>query len=534
MRILLLACLLVSVQFSFGQSVYFVEFTDKEGVDFDPYSYFHPDAIERRQVEGLDLYDESDFPVRQDYINTISRLTDSLGYASRWLNGVFAYSNADQMLMVEQLPFVRSVARSQELQVQISETKPPLEVWLSFDEEDLAKYQVERLGDASFKGEGLDGKSVRVAIFDIGFKGAYTHPGLSHLYVKNQVVLTKNFLNSNKTVYGGGTHGTMVLGCLGGMMNQQNLGLATGSEFLLARTEKASSGTNGKEQNWIAAAEWADKNGAAIISSSLVYTNQLYFADEMDGQTTIISKGAKIAAEKGILIVNAAGNEGGIWWRIVGAPGDVEEVLTVGATDPFSDAHASYSSLGPTPDWRMKPNVSAPGLVVTTMNNRFKITQGTSFSAPLVAGFAACLRQKYPRLPVHELFELIEKCSHLSPYFDYAHGYGIPQASNALNGPEEIEPTFEMTAKPYKVSLSFNDEFLDITDSTILIKPNKNLYFAVLDEEDRILEYKVILAEKPNFSVYYSELFDSPPAGMRVRVHFEGYTATQEIPEHEQ
>jgi subtilisin family serine protease len=513
----------------YSQSLYFIGFSEKSDSDFDPYTYFDQKAIERRLETGLPLYDEYDLPVNPEFVDAVATVADSLGYCSRWLNGVFAYGSDPQFEALRDLPFVASIIPLREKVLQPAEISGNLYNDPEY-QMDLAKYQVERLGITDLTAASLRGKGVRVAVLDVGFSGADEHIALKHLFSNGNIIKTYNFVGKNEDVYGHGSHGTSVLACIAGQMKGQALGLAPDAEFLLARTERNFFERLGEEQHWIAAAEWADKNGASIINSSLGYTNQRYFMDEMDGQTTLISKGAKIAVEKGILIVNAAGNEGDIWWRVVGSPADVEGVLSVGGTDPYTDAHIEFSSLGPTPDGRLKPNVSAPGMVVSASKNSYQVMQGTSFASPLVAGFAACAKQRFPELTGQELHQLIEETGHLYPYYDYAHGYGIPQASRLLGDTAQPEPTFEMDAKAYKVFVKFSDEFLDISDTSILVHPPKNLYFSVLNEEDFVLEYKVIQTTKPKFSIYYSELFDNPPSGQRVRLHFEGYTETKEIP----
>ena len=105
--------------------------------------------------------------------------------------------------------------------------------------------------------------------------------------------------------------------------------MATGAEFLLAITE-----TIGEEffeeENWLAAMEWAYKNGANIISSSLGYTYHRYYTINMDGKTSLVSRAAKIAASKGMLVINAMGNEGDNDWQFMATPADADSVLSIG------------------------------------------------------------------------------------------------------------------------------------------------------------------------------------------------------------
>ena len=104
---------------------------------------------------------------------------------------------------------------------------------------------------------------------------------------------------------------------IGGFKPGQIIGPAYGSNFILAKTENTDSESPIEEDNWIAAMEWADSIGVDVTSTSLGYlafddsvSQYSYTWQNMDGKTTRITKGALLAARKGIVVVNAAGNEG--------------------------------------------------------------------------------------------------------------------------------------------------------------------------------------------------------------------------------
>jgi serine protease AprX len=93
-----------------------------------------------------------------------------------------------------------------------------------------------------------------------------------------------------------------------------------------------------------------------------------------------------------------------------------------------------------------KPDVSAFGIVLTTTPGGYERVEGTSFSAPLVAGFAACAWQQRRALKAMELFRQVRESADLYPYYDYAHGYGRPQASYFIDNKaaaKKLEPTFD-------------------------------------------------------------------------------------------
>lgn len=293
--------------------------------------------------------------------------------------------------------------------------------------------QIQYLQGNEFIQKGITGRGMRIAVLDGGFPGTNTHPALKHLIERNQIIATWDFVKNSENVYTGVSHGTAVLACIAGILDGKPLGLAPDAEFLLARTEK-----NGEprqeELNWAKAVDWAIEHGANIIQSSLGYTYQRYFTSEMDGRHSIAAKAAARAARKGILIINCNGNEGQSRWSTLVTPADADSILSVGAIDPKTGLASGFSSVGPTADHRLKPNVCAPGQVVTLKaNGGTRIMEGTSFSAPLITGFAACTWQLYRSLSAQDIIKMIEKSGHLFPYYDYSHGYGIPQASRIVN-----------------------------------------------------------------------------------------------------
>ena len=174
--------------------------------------------------------------------------------------------------------------------------------------------------------------------------------------------------------------------------------------------------------------EWMDSLGVRLINTSLGYAQgftdpkENYLISQMDGQTSVISRAAQIAADKkGMLVVVSAGNEGDDpSWRIISTPADAQGVLSVGATNQRFWNRIGYSSIGPEYLSYLKPNVSCFSLY------------GTSLAAPVITGFAACLMQANPALNNKQLIQIIEKSAHLYPYGNNFVGYGVPLASRAL------------------------------------------------------------------------------------------------------
>ncbi|MBN2664210.1 MAG: S8 family serine peptidase [Bacteroidales bacterium] len=408
---------------SFSQNRYWVFFTNKKNSTFDPYSYFDQKAIDRRVKHGVPLYDSSDFPVNQQYISSVNFIVDSVNTVTRWFNGVSVIATPAQISEVLELSFVKNIEP-----IFLQTYTCDYDTFLSSYDSVLLNQQLELMQGSKFINNNFNGAGIRIAIFDAGFPSVDIHPVFEHIRNNNRIIKTYDFAKKNDYVYKYSSHGTMVMSCIAGITNGINIGLATGAEFLLARTE-ISREPFSEEENWLAAAEWADKNGADIITSSLGYTVPRYFQYNMDGKTTFVAKAAKMASDKGILVVNAMGNDGDANWKVVGTPADAQEVLSVGGVEPDDGTHIYFSSFGPTADGRLKPEVCAAGKAIVASKDGLTISYGTSFSTPLITGFAACALQTDPSLTNMQLKQEIINSASLFPYFDYAHGYGIPQAS---------------------------------------------------------------------------------------------------------
>jgi serine protease AprX len=499
---------------------YMVYFKDKKGVSFDPYRYFDAKAIERRIIAGLPLYDSTDFPVNQNYIKQIAEIADSVYQQSRWMNGVCVFAGPEQISRINKLSFVLNYEPLNYIGIPASTGKTIINK--SMDTA-ILRYQVRRLRGNSFRDKEITGKGVRIAVFDVGFSGVDVHPAFKHIRDNKRILLSWDFIKNAENVYGYGTHGTSVLSCIAGKYDTINMGMAPDAEFLLARTERMNSEWRDEEVSWLAAAEWADKNGAQIISSSLGYTYLRYFYKDMDGKTSLVARAATMAARKGILVVTAAGNEGTDSWKYLATPGDADSVLTIGATDPFSGYKIGFSSFGPTADGRLKPNVSAPGFCFVATKNNYAKEYGTSFSTPLVAGFAACAWQMNPAWENMKVYEEIEKSGHLYPYFDYVHGYGIPQADyfTQTSGKKEVQPSFVIDSSGTNIIVILKDSVTKMSEAE---KKASLLYYHFADQQGIIKQYYVVRPAQQNILESGHENY---PAGWVLRIHYKGYT--QEI-----
>jgi subtilisin family serine protease len=291
-------------------------------------------------------------------------------------------------------------------------------------------------------GQGLTGKDIVIGVLDSGFDNL-TNTGC----LKNTHILhTRNFIRGNTDV-SGDRHGTWVLACIGGRLEGEYVAAAYGASFLLALTDDVSTETRADEDRWVAAVEWCDSLGADIISSSLVYNEfdtvaESYTKAQMDGRTSLVARAAEIAVSRGILVVNSVGNEGRTPWRTITTPGDAEHVISVGALSFSSSGEptiAPFSSIGPTADGRIKPDVVAPGaevsIPVAGTTGQYMVSSGTSFAAPLISGLCALLLEAHPEwIPAMVKEALKMSARDLGPSGpDNTYGWGLPNGLSALN-----------------------------------------------------------------------------------------------------
>ena len=217
-----------------AQNKYWVSFRNKSGTEFNPYRYFDPRTIQQRLKMNIPLNDSSDFPVNTNYITRVVALCDSISFSSRWLNGVAVYTSQDKEKIIAELPFVKNVVEMQdELRVASND-----DAKITLGESTLLLYQTDRMQGKIFQKESLDGKGIRIAVFDVGFPGVDKSPVFKHLRDNKSIVATYDFIRKKENVYSGHWHGTATLSCIAGRNDSINIGLATGAEFLLARTEK--------------------------------------------------------------------------------------------------------------------------------------------------------------------------------------------------------------------------------------------------------------------------------------------------------
>jgi len=422
----------------FGQDRYWVFFEDKdEAIESFQFSDFLSSAsLQRRAEQEIDIH-INDFPVSLSYINEIKDLGFEVYRSSRWLNAISVIiEHKNDLVLISELDFVSKIKKVK------SYYRRAIVDEVGFDQKVVANSygpsygQIAQLNGHLVHEQGHKGQGIIIAVMDASFYRVDDLRMFDSLWTNNQILDTWDFVLNQELNYDIDTigyHGTMVLSCMGGNMQDSLIGTAPNASYMLFRTEDTSSETLTEEDNWVAAAEQADALGAHVINTSLGYSNltddpeNTHTYSDMDGNTTVITIAADIAASKGMLVVNSAGNSGGSEWYYITAPADGDSVLTIGAIGADS-VLTSFSSHGPTADGRMKPNVVAQGLysVVCNLEDGIRTANGTSFSSPIIAGMAASVWSAMPEVSSMDLFNLIQESGHLFPEGNNDYGYGVP------------------------------------------------------------------------------------------------------------
>lgn len=453
-RLLLLLCFSLSLSLNAQNPDFWVLLSDKADTPYSlssPIEFLSQRSIDRRTNQGI-LLDNKDLPVDPAYIAQVSAIPGvEFRYASKWFNALSIRCDSSILGQIQSLPFVAQVKAIQELSPKDwPEIDRPMESIIAAPSQRLpidygfSANQVMDLNGHLLHDQGFEGEGMHMAILDSGFDRVDSMGAFTALFDENRILSTRDFVDGDDEVYVGHSHGRFVLSCIAGIIEGQAYGTAVNASFHLLRTEDVASETTIEEFNWIAAAEYADSVGADVLNTSLGYTNfdttaESYTYSDMDGNTAWITRGADIAASRGMLVINSAGNSGAQPFHFIGAPADGDSVLSIGSVDPDS-AHTNFSSFGPSFDGRVKPNVCAQGRSAVVINelNLAQTANGTSFSSPILAGLATCLWQSIPQATNMEVFHAIEMSAHLYSSPNDSLGHGIPDFGAAQEILQEL------------------------------------------------------------------------------------------------
>ncbi|MFT3740053.1 MAG: S8 family serine peptidase [Breznakibacter sp.] len=447
---------------------YFVEFTDKNGTPHslrNPGTFLSERAIVRRLRQQIAI-DSTDLPVLKIYADSLKNMGLNVRHLSRWMNGAIVKTNDVSMMdTLARLGFVKSVQltygpfspdavdKSEKTNENVLKSNTEIDYGAAWP--NIATVNGHVLHQKGYKGDGL-----HIAVIDAGFYRADELALLAHLFQNNQILGTRDFVEPGTNVYTSDTHGMYVLSIMAGYAPGTYIGTAPDASFWLLRTEDVGSEYPIEADNWVCAAEFADSVGVDIINSSLGYgyydnpsLNLNYQA--LDGSSRI-SRAANMAVKKGMVAINSAGNEGNRSWRYVLTPADAQNVVAVGAMDADS-ARVSFSSVGPTADNRIKPDIMALGYLnaIQSTDGSIRYGSGTSFAAPIVTGLTACLWQSATWLTSEQIIEILRRSGHTSSSPNNLTGYGIPNFALALEKAYANQATqrFVVSGNPFRGSI---------------------------------------------------------------------------------
>ena len=531
-------------------SSYVVFFTDKAGTPYqidEPERYLSPRSLSRRLRHGVVVTSE-DLPVSPDYLRALSAQEGILlRYTTKWMNGVLVEMEESKLESVEALSYVDSVEF----------VKPGRVISISIggeeDQGDSVKggsfltgqnaLQNAMLGIDVLHEEGFRGRGILIALLDGGYYSANNAPSSStmlssfllHIEQEGRLLDTYSYVRHSEDVFRSsfGEHGSLVLSTIAGYRLGEYVGAAPEASFALFTTEDSGSEYVIEEYNWLFAAERADSIGADIIQSSVGYfefddERMDYSYADMDGETAISSRAARMAYERGILVITSAGNGGSsVTHPYIRAPADAKGVLAIGAVD-FRENRIEFSSIGPSVDGRVKPDLMALGFNV--VGTGFEVIDpglsGTSFSAPLISGLAACLMQMFPEAERTHL-KTREKLLSLSDRFDTPdnfYGHGIPTYGGGVV-PVSTNAPSTFFFYPHPVSLENNPllrlQWISQEEEVLLGVDIK--IFSLLGVQ--VKHYPRVLPGKNAIEVDMSELVPGVYI-MRLRADFQNFIHT--------
>jgi subtilisin family serine protease len=408
-----------------AQQKYWIFFEEREITSLPNVS---SKTISNRKMLGLGQIQATDYGPKKEFLNTLNSLDINILNTSKWFNGVSAYLTDTQ---VKQLNLVKGISSIREItsyQTLASKTKPT-DYYLHF--------ALKQIHSEAFIDRDINGKGVDIGVIDGGYYQAHNDGQLANLFKNQKIIKYKDFINPSKKDFFGTKdsnadwHGTAVLKAIGGKDSSSKLviGLANQSTYYLARTESSAKESRVEEDCWLAAIEWLDSSGVRLVNSSLGYaqgfTNpaENYSPNDMDGQTSLIAKAAKMAVnEKGMIVVVSAGNEGENkkWGGIVSTPADVNEVISVGANDKYG-FKMPYSSIGSDKVKFLKPDLTVYS------------EDGTSLAAPIVTGFVACMLQIDSSLTADYIKFCLRANAKMGVHPNNFVGYGYPNTVHIVD-----------------------------------------------------------------------------------------------------
>ena len=500
MRKLLLVLTILSIQQGVAQNQdAWVIFADKENVEAslaDPILIMTQEAIDRKTLQGTPI-DERDVPINENYVTQIKNASGiTVLSKSKWMNCVYIIGSQSNIEALLDLPFVTNV--------EYADTSlnlfpgAPIENKFALEEANQrinynygsAANQIEMLSGDYLHELDYTGEGMIVAVLDAGFPSIDTNPGFQKMRDENRILGTYDFEARTENVDGTSSHGFNTSSDIGGFLQDEFVGTAPQASFYFFVTEYTPTETPAEEAWWVEALERSDSLGVDVVNTSLGYRvfdnpNYDYSYEDLNGQTTFSARGANIAFDKGMILVTSAGNGGNTSFPTVGTPGDSPGTLTVGAVSSNGN-YASFSSIGPTVDGRIKPDVMAQGAsaAVISTSGGVDFSSGTSFSSPIMAGVVTCLWQARLQTPNGTIMQIIRESANLYNNPTDEMGYGIPNFEDAYAALQQLGledeflmSNFALYPNPVtsKINISFPEEISNATFTIYSILGNKVL-----------------------------------------------------------
>ncbi len=312
-------------------------------------------------------------------------------------------------------------------------------VWLEKEYKILLDVSAPLIGSGAAWNIGYNGSGIKVCVLDTGVNK--THPSLI-----SRVINESDFTGEGTTDENG--HGTHVAGIVGSTDSTYK-GVAPAASILSAKVcNKA-----GKcKESWIMnGIDWCISQGVDILTLSISG------AETPNDGSDALSQYMDMAVDKGKVVTIAAGNSGPSSGTTE-CPGCAHKVISIGSvykqyyssvswsscTDvaPQQNQISCFSSRGPTDDNRIKPDVTAPGAVITSasLSGGWTSKGGTSMAAPMVAGLSALIMQARNITPEEAKALLMNTAVDLGAAGkDNVYGSGRVNASRVF---DEINNTF--------------------------------------------------------------------------------------------
>lgn len=530
MKPILLLLLSIHVYYANAQySKIIVQFTDKNTSPFSlgsPERFLSARAIERRTRYGIAL-DSTDLPVVPLYMEAVkAQGAVTVLSQSRWLNQILIQTTDSVAIQkIRALPFVKfsmGVAalaepvepfRKKNKFEPVSDENIPAPVTNSVQNTtaDIFNYgnsynQIHIHQGEYLHNKGFSGRGMVITVLDAGFNNYVTNTAFDSIRLRGQVLGIRDFVAFDSSVTEDDAHGKNCLSIIAANWPGRMVGSAPWANFWLVRTEDAATEYPIEEHNWVVGAEFADSCGTDVITSSLGYTtfndpsfNHTY--SQFYNNSTMISMGASLAAKKGIIVTNSAGNDGLTAWKYLAFPADADSVCAVSAVNAAGNI-AGFSSYGY--PGKQKPNVVSVGSGTVIAGTTGPTTgNGTSYSNPNMAGLITCLWQAFPRFNNMKILSALYASSDRSTAPTDRYGYGIPNMKTAYRSlkTEENQILYGSTilwANPFTFADTIGVRFIGQVDGNATIE--------LLSADQRVIASQSFVVEQQEV---YNTLFNN-------------------------